>query len=569
MKIRAALLRISCEIAPESDKYEVYLSHLLDGIVSKGDAHESDNTRKADIELASQEIEQLLEPLATLYSVHKFEAERAHQQDQISTLQRDAWFNMVVHGFSMTSKYGQRHRRELEVIAKYTRPIIPESPHDQVESDVELNTVLRRAMSPQHTAERKTELIRLLPGCDADIKSLSYPEVIFLQATYLISYLRGVAGDFGKNLYSFLDPKLKSNAMSNCMLAIAGKTVNAYVDVALQGTRLQFSAPYVAQQLSGLFIGCCHRIERAQQAAFLSADRIISQIPSALCQKRSLFTLLELLSIMYYSVLEADVEEYNWKSKHTSSKENVSVELSDNYTFRQVTLTRFHRKAKSWVSDVMNVAPMDIKGLLQTYLSEHDDDGAYGHVALGRSFALEMGSVIPSTDQRLGAIEKQRDFSINTGSDFIAQYTTRQEYRFDDSVADPDHEWLHLSNGNAYNARITRNGRRIDEATSVLAEIESRILSRTMVPVGEIRDGLRRAAAVLCRSIEDECTLVQHLVGIPFAVFTKQSIKLGISLWMGVIKENPRMEARILVEIASNWENTVRKRMGMFNDKFK
>lgn len=39
----------------------------------------------------------------------------------------------------------------------------------------------------------------------------------------------------------------------------------------------------------------------------------------------------------------------------------------------------------------------------QTYLSECDE-AANGHVALGRSFALEMGSQIPSSDQKLGKI---------------------------------------------------------------------------------------------------------------------------------------------------------------------
>lgn len=43
---------------------------------------------------------------------------------------------------------------------------------------------------------------------------------------------------------------------------------------------------------------------------------------------------------------------------------------------------------------------------LQTYLSEYDDDGAYGHVSLGRSFALEIGSVIPNTDQKLSTVNK-------------------------------------------------------------------------------------------------------------------------------------------------------------------
>lgn len=41
---------------------------------------------------------------------------------------------------------------------------------------------------------------------------------------------------------------------------------------------------------------------------------------------------------------------------------------------------------------------------IQTYLSEYEDDGFYGHVSLGRSFALEMGTVVPTTDQRLGDI---------------------------------------------------------------------------------------------------------------------------------------------------------------------
>ncbi|KAI9701436.1 MAG: phosphatidylinositol-4- kinase [Bogoriella megaspora] len=567
--VRAALFYLSRTLTPKSDKYEIYLAHILETIISKGDAHESDNSRAADMELASQEIAQYLAPLAMLYSANQTEAEESQRLDHLSNLQRDAWFNLVVHGFRLSSQLGPRHRKDLEIIAKFTRPMIPQGPHDQVESDIEFNTVLRRGMSPKHTAEQKAELIRLIPRCESDVRSLSYPEVVFLQATQLIAYLRAVAGDVGKNLASFLDPKLKSHAVRNCMMAIAVGTVDVYIETALEGSRHAFSAPYIAQQLSALFTGCCHRIERVQQAAYQAADQIIARIPSALCQKRSLFALLELLSLMYYSCLEADIEEYDWKSIHTSAKEHVSVELSDNYEFRQMTLSRFHRKAKAWIFSVMDLAPLDIKGLLQTYLSEHDDTGAYGHVALGRSFALEMGSVIPSTDQRLGAIERSNEFSVNTGSDFIAQYTTRQEYRFDTSIADPDHEWLRFSNGDEYNHHLSRDKKRIDDATSLLDEIESRTMSHKVVPISELRDSLRRAAAVLCRSTDDQCTLVHHLVGIPFAVFTKQSIKLGISLWMGVIKENPRMETRILVEIAANWEKTVRRKMGMFHDKSK
>lgn len=82
-----------------------------------------------------------------------------------------------------------------------------------------------------------------------------------------------------------------------------------------------------------------------------------------------------------------------------------------------------------------------------------------------------------------------------------------------------------------------------------------------------MRDTLRRAAALLSKAEADQSVLVHHLVDSPFAVFTKQSIKLGISLWLGVINENPQMESKILVEVAERWESTVHQRVGAFSSK--
>ncbi len=79
---------------------------------------------------------------------------------------------------------------------------------------------------------------------------------------------------------------------------------------------------------------------------------------------------------------------------------------------------------------------------------------------------------------------------------------------------------------------------------------------------------LRRAAALLCRTRNDQSAIAHHLVRVPFLVFSKQSIKLGISLWLGVINENPRMAPRILAETAENWEMTVRRKLGIFSEDF-
>ncbi|KAI8935711.1 hypothetical protein NX059_007232 [Plenodomus lindquistii] len=559
--VMSARLNLSREISVQDDTFEIYLTHLLDTIVSKGDTQETSHHRIRDTELAAQEIAQLLKPLAVLLECNS--AQITELDDAIINLQRDAWFNIVVHGFDILSDLGKQYREELRTLARFSKPLIAEERPFLSESDIELNTVLRRGKSPEHTVEQKRRLGKLLPSCEADTKSLSYQEAVFLSTAYLVEDLRASTGDCTKALAYFLDPKLRSGAVGNCMSAITTTVVRTYLVKTLSGQSHVFSTPYLAQQLATIFSSCCHRIARVQQAAATCADMIIREVPSTLCQKSALFALLELLSMMWYSCLEGETDDYAWQSTFTSKRSNISVELSDDYAFRRATLDALHKRATVWVKGVLDIAPLDVKGLLQSYLSEFDDEMSFGHISLGRSFALEMGSVIPSTDQRLGAIERQ-GININTASDFITQYTTRQEYKFLDGVVDQEEEWLKGA-PSSEQKKPTYLTRSLQDATNLLVDLETRTLGHKHVTIAELRDILRRAAALLCRVKTDQSPIVQHLVGIPFAVFSKQSIKLGISLWTSVTKENPRMESRILVAIAENWENTVRKRRGIFS----
>lgn len=560
-------MHLSIYLGRDSPLYQSYLIHLLETIISKGDTHEGENSHEADVELAALEIAQLLKPLAVLLSGCS-EKSKESWDDDVARLHREAWYNIAVHGITPDAGLGQQYAKELRILAMHSQPLIAKDRAWQSESDVELNTILRRGMNGLHGAKQKRRLIALLPSCEAYIKALSYPKVIFLNATYLVETLRADTGDCSNVLTYFLDPSFKNSEMGMCMAAIADVVMGIYLRRTLGGRHADSSSPLVAKQLALVFTGCCHRILKVQEVSFACADRIISQMPSSLCQKSSLFALLELLSIMWTSCLEAETDEYEWKSSFTSVRGKVSVELSDDYEFRRRTLNAFYKRAKTWVTMVIAIAPLDVKGLLQTYLSEYDDDGAYGHVSLGRSFAVEMGSAIPSSDQRLGAIDRHSAENINTASDFIAQYTTRQEYRYADALPDYDQDWSKFLQLKGEHSHSNRPNQDVDDAEAILAHLGHRTSRGTYVSIGELRDVLRRAAALLCRTKKDQCAIVHHLVGIPFAIFTKQSIKLGISLWLGVINENPRMEPRILGEIAENWERTVRQKLGLFNDRF-
>lgn len=558
---------LSSSLTKDHPLYEIYLEYLLEGIISRGDVHQGQNTRQADVELAAREIAQLLQPLAILMSENNL-ASNDNVSDEISSLLRDAWFNIVIHGFCFDTELGKRHMNELRLMAMHSRPLTAEQRGDQVESDIELNTVLRRGMNTAHESAQKKRLSDLLPAKASEIRGLSYRKVIFLQAAYLVEVLRAQSGDCTKALIYFLEPSMRRGDMSNTMEEINKRVVDVYLQKTLSGTNPTFLAPYVAKQLVSIFTGCCHRIERVQAAALSCAKKIIDIVPSALCEKSSLFALLELLTLMWSSCIEAETDEYEWKSSFTSARGKVTVELSDDFDLRQRTLETLHGKAREWVKKVINIAPLDTKGLLQTYLSEYNDDGAYGHISLGRSFASEMGAIIPENDQRLVALGNSPvDVTIDTASDFIAQYTTRQEYRYAEALPDHNVDWHQLIDDRR-GSIILKSDRDGNDAESLLAHLESRFLKRKYIPIGELRDILRRAAALLCRSDKDECTIVHYLVSIPFVIFTKQAIKLGISLWLGVINENPRMEPRILMEIAQQWESTVHRHVGIFNTKF-
>lgn len=101
----------------------------------------------------------------------------------------------------------------------------------------------------------------------------------------------------------------------------------------------------------------------------------------------------------------------------------------------------------------------------------------------------------------------------------------------------------------------------------LLRQIKTKLWEHGLISYDELRLALRQAAALLCSVKSDDGNIVDYLVGIPFTLFTKQSIKLGVSFWMSVINENPRMESRIMAEVVENWEITIRRAIGMFDHR--
>lgn len=560
--VTEARVRIASAIRKDSPHYEVFLFQLLGLIVGSGDAA---GDGKVDAALEARTISQLFRPLAVLVSKDRDVIPHFENEDELRQLGRNTWFNIVAHGFTINSASTREHLADLQILAQYSLPLVDEQRVDMPESGIELNTVLRRGSNPQTIIDQKSALIAAVPNRENEIKSLGYPDCVYLNTAVLVSTLRARAGDCTAVLPYFLENKVKTTSMGNTMLAIALNAVDIYLQTAIAGKKQNFAASQVAAQLATFLEACCHRILKVQQAAVSAVDRIVNALPSVLCQKSALFALLELLTLMWKSCLDAETDEYEWRAEYTSIKGNVSIQLSDDVYYRQTTLANFHKRCRVWVSQAIDVAPLDTKGLLQAYLEDYTDDGAYGHIGLGRSFAVEMGSLVPGTDQRLNSIERQRDIGINTASDFMAQYTTRQGYRHLDGKLTDVSDWTLVEHNGTSRPVTSDLDAEITNGRQDLVLLEARLKKHEQVAFSAVRATLRNAAGILSRITSDTAPLIRGLVSIPFILFSKESIQLGISLWLGIAKENASLEARILAEVAAGWEASIRLHKGFFN----
>lgn len=356
---------ISSNIPKGSVAFETYIRHLFDNITCIGEVQRDDEEHQASFDLAAKELEQFLQPLARVIEKHSEAFEKLCLADDLFKLQRDSWFNITVHGFDFTSKFGKDNLKHLRIFAKHSNSLVAENWAGELESDVELNTVLRRGMYTLLLISHKQRLVEAFPAKEYEIRNLTYPEAVFLNTAYVLETLRAECGNCTRSLNYFLDPKLRKSAMGNCMVAIAIGAMTKYIKRAATGTSHLYSAPFVAEQLALSLIKSCHRVSKVQEVASMCATQMIESIPSSLCQRRSLFVMLELLDMMWTSCLEEEADEFSWRSKFQSKREMIRIDLSDDYNFRNTTLNNFLDNAKSWITRAINIAPLDIKGLLQ------------------------------------------------------------------------------------------------------------------------------------------------------------------------------------------------------------
>ncbi|EMG50187.1 hypothetical protein G210_4793 [Candida maltosa Xu316] len=546
------------KLKPTNPLYTVYLHELLQAIISKGDVQQLEHHRSHnEISEVGDQIAVYLKPLAALLpNVHLGEEPLEIKSTVTINLFRNIWFNMVVHGYNINSKNTKTFRDELERIAYNSPPLASELSWDRTETSIELNTVLRRGSSNHNIKDHRHYL-----GDIFEVhRTMSYPKLMFLSAAVFVESLRVRSGNCSDSLLYFTDPTFKISGVDKYLGHIAFKIVKDFIQLINTGANNQFSSDHIAVQLRTMLTYCCHPVLEMQDAAMQCCDLLISKVPSSLCHKKSLFALFDLLSLLFQSISDADIHEYEPTTVFRARCTGIKVSMSDDYQWRSNTFNRFQDKCKHWLKILLHKCNVDVKSLIQSYITANESLQFDSPIQFGLSFALEMAGSISSHDRELSAITFANTSNLNTLPTIVSQLSWRSNFV-----------------GEIMNKLPLRTDEETDIAFKAIREKVYHTKLRLLPSAGsettsyptneEIMKLLSEIAGLTLLSDVNNAELIRYLVDIPFTMFVPSIMITASGVWFAVMKDKPQLSILLLSEIAKKWEESIDLRKGLFSQE--
>ncbi|KAK6462764.1 phosphatidylinositol-4 kinase [Scheffersomyces coipomensis] len=562
-----ARVSLSHKLTPENPLFQVYLHEILQAIISRGDVQVLDHHRSHnEISEIGDQIAIYLKPLSELLpDVNKNEKPLEIKNTETINLFRNIWFNMVVHGYSINAPNSKRHIKELERIAYNSPPLASELSWDRTETTLELNTVLRRGSSNSNVKDHR----HIIGDIFEVHRTMSYQKLMFLAATVFVESLRVKSGDCSTILHYYSDPSIKTSGIEKYIGYIAFKIVRDYIILINNGANKQFSSDNISEQLTNMLALCCHRLEDLQDAAIQCCDLLINKVPSSLCHSLSLFSLFDLLTLLFDSIVDAETNQYEPTTSFTADRTGIQLLLSDSYTWRDETFKRFNEKSKHWVRLILLKSNVDVKSLIQTYVTDVNGFQSGKKVEYGVSFALEMAGSVLGNDRQLSSMSRITARDVNTLPSFVAQLSWRSAFISDLKDANK------LNNvDDLFSIRS-----RVEEFKSTLFSTfyhqkpsdqsqKNLLIKQQQNDPQEYIKLLTDIAGFTLLQEQSEAETLRYLVEIPFMLFDSNIMNIAIGIWFTIMKDRPNLSGLLLSEIAKKWETSIELKKGLFSTAF-
>ncbi|KAL3229495.1 Phosphatidylinositol 4-kinase STT4 [Nakaseomyces bracarensis] len=547
LRAKVTLSKCLYEKSFNSELYKLYLHDILESIIASGDVERSDHHRtQSEITRVADQIVKYLQPLSQLLPNLGTVPLDMTGDAKTTVMFRNIWFNMVVHGFCYESDLVKLHYDSLLRIAFNSPPLTSDFPVNNKELSVDMNSILRRSSSSANIKVQRQSVSEYFNSNIVQSRTISTTKIMFLASAKLVETIRCEAGDCSKVVLYLSDPALNSGSIETFINAMAVAMIRKYANISKTEVSDQFNATAIAKQLTNLLLLLSHREQVLQDLAFQCCDLLIRSIPSALLHHNSLYTLLDLLTTLFDSIVDSEVTKFDPHYEFLLKYSKVKILLPGSLTWRKRTLTRLHNAAKVWTMFIMSNASQNAKILLQTYISGVAQFYRSNSIEYGVSFAIDMAGSISNADKELSKIEFEGFEKPNAVAGFISQQSWRSKFLVDTSISFTPEKFA-------------------DQIQNQATAIRNKIKSGLNVTGQEISDLLDFCAALLIIGNYNGKSIIYDLVRIPFEVFKSFSMKSATNIWLTVITERPDLAHTILSDVIFCWKESIESRKGLFS----
>jgi phosphatidylinositol 4-kinase len=192
----------------------------------------------------------------------------------------------------------------------------------------------------------------------------------------------------------------KTQPVVGCLTGVASKLSVVFLKE-LSRQAVNHNMPdAVAEEVRNMLVACTHRMRKVREVALSYVRQIIETFSALMCDRKVVFTLLEILTLMRRSCEMQYTDEYSPVHYFSSDKMNLTLELTDDYAVRNETTHQLYSVAQRWLTLAISRAPIEVQSTLQSYLNESRDVLLVDSVEMGAGLALHYSKAISRLDRQ-------------------------------------------------------------------------------------------------------------------------------------------------------------------------
>ncbi|XP_065168456.1 phosphatidylinositol 4-kinase alpha isoform X3 [Atheta coriaria] len=479
---------------------------------------------------------------------------------RLHKLFRDFWLYCVIMGFTAADSglWPVEWYEGVKEIAIKTPALVSQTSSRSEMRGLQYTSAVRNeSVSINELHELRTQILDLLRGAtdvSAHVNKLSFAECSFLLSVYWVETLRITNSD-GPNLQIIIieylsDSALQKdkNGMWNCVSSVGEKVFDKFLQVMKNKPKDQARESDLEEHAQFLLVNFNNPQKQIRRVADKFLSLLIDKFPHLLWNKRVLWTTLDILQVLCYS-LQLDPNQEN--PILDIPKTSWSIQLMDTLEARESIVKDFAANSERILKEAMKWEPHWTRSHIQEYINLMQAQGTYEGSHAGLSLALECVQQHGPNNQQcvsltVGMLDKRPKCVKNDVSKFVSYLTLRSKY------------------AGELNGLMSFCGQ------ENIRDMTGRLLERVWQSckdkdVDGHREALWRSTAMLITTPELNRSLLHCIASSQVELFNVEAMTTAVACWQWLITARQDVELRFLQEMVSAWTYTVQKRMGLFS----